>query len=375
MIYVSNVHIHYFFNIDVLYISNTVINSKYINIQLILPSIVTIFNGLFDCFIRMKQLLFNFNVLSYYKFIHCYLWIISHSSMILQSINEFDLMIYKIIDIIQCKFKETSIRYSQNKAHIDRKDQSNECMYCVSVNDILILTITNILSIYSFYIVVYHLLIEKQALIHVFDAVMIVLIVYYQSNPHECENFNDLTDETSRDVDMDHMIDWSIIAIFNGLWSIFINLVVIGCNNDDYKLYCSSLINSTMIYLSITMTELIFYYINQWVKQYCNKLSDKLDEYNSKNDAKYQLNGNMHDVSIDGILLRIMIIVCIPHFVYRLKNYSLFQEMTLSYLFMQNSIIFIVYSMILCNYFNQKNGILLVHYILLCFLYCCIVFD
>ena len=55
-------------------------------------------------------------------------------------------------------------------------------------------------------------------------------------------NYDNVTDAISRDIDMDDMIDWSIITTFNGLRSIFIYDIVIGCNNDDYKSYYSSLI-------------------------------------------------------------------------------------------------------------------------------------
>ena len=68
MIYATNLPMHYFFNIDVSYISSTVINSNYIYLQEILASIITIFNGLLDIFIRWKQLFINCT--SYYKFIH-----------------------------------------------------------------------------------------------------------------------------------------------------------------------------------------------------------------------------------------------------------------------------------------------------------------
>ena len=227
-------------------------------------------------------------------------------------------------------------------------------MHCVLINDILILIMTNILSTYSFYIVMYHLLIEKQALTHLFDKIIMVFIVYYQWNSHKYEYLNDVTDETSPDVDTDQTIDWSIIAVFDRSSSIFINFIVIGYNNDDYKSYYLSIIYSTMIFLSIPMTELIFYDINQWIKQYFNQLNDKLDAYNLKNDAKYQSHGSVHCVSIDCILICIMIIIGIAHFVYRLKNYSLFQEMTLPYHFTQVIIIFILYSMALYNYYNQK---------------------
>ena len=296
VIYFSNLHKSCFCNIDVSYISSSVIDSNYIHLQLIFTLIITILNALSETFSTMKQVLFNCNVslhndyISYYQFIHCYLWTISHSSTAFQSISGFDLMICRIIDVIKCKFKEINNKYNQNKTHIDRRVQSDDRMHWVSINDILIL-ITDILSIYSVYIMISHLLIEKQALIHVFDTIIIVLVVYYQLSSHECENLNDVTDKTNGDIDMDYMVDWSIITIFNGLWCclrIFINCVVIGCNSDDYKSYYLSLSYSTMVYLSITMTELIFYDVNHWIKQYFSEFNDKLGAYNSENGAKCQ---------------------------------------------------------------------------------------
>ena len=222
VIYFSNLHKTCFCNIDVSYINSSVIHSNYIHLQLLFALIITILNVLSEIFITMKQLLFNCDVslhndyISYYQFIHCYscTWTISHSLMTFQSVSGFDLMICRIIDVIKCKFKEINNKYSQHKAHIDRKVQSDERMHWLSINDILMLIIVNILSIYSFYIMISHLLVEKQALIRLFDTIIIVLIVYYRLSSHECENLNDVTDEKNGDVDMDYMIDRSII---NGL--------------------------------------------------------------------------------------------------------------------------------------------------------------
>ena len=179
----------------------------------------------------------------------------------------------------------------------------------------------------------HHLVVAKQALIHLFDTIIIVLIVYYQMDLYECENLNHVIDGTSRDVDMDQVIDCSIITIFDRLWSTFIKYIVFGYT--DYKSYYLSLIYSTVVSLSIAITQLIFCNINQWIKQYCNYLNEKFDAIQSENDTTYQLNGNMHCVSIYCILMCIMIIICVVYFVYLLQNYLVCQEMTLSYHFIQ----------------------------------------
>ena len=70
------------------------------------------------------------------------------------------------------------------------------------------------------------------------------------------------------------------------LLDIFSNCIVImmGFNDGDcsshYKLiysYCLSFIHVLITYLSVESSELIFYDINQWIKQYFNNLTDNCD--------------------------------------------------------------------------------------------------
>ena len=146
MIYATHLPMHYCFNIDVSDISSTVINSNYIYLQEILTSIITIFNGLLDIFIRWKQLIINCT--SYYKFIHWHSLSITHSSMILHSIGEVDLIVYNIFDVVTSTFKEMNREYSPNKTHVDQIvegqsiDKIYRMMFCMlittSIVDIVI---------------------------------------------------------------------------------------------------------------------------------------------------------------------------------------------------------------------------------------------
>ena len=58
-----------------------------------------------------------------------------------------------------------------------------------------------------------------------------------------------------------------------------------------------------MVYLSITLSEIIFYDINQQIQAYFNYLNDHSDSNISENSkTKYQSYGYLHCVSIDFIL-------------------------------------------------------------------------
>ena len=103
--------------------------------------------------------------------------------------------------------------------------------------------------------------------------------------------------------------------------------------------------------MSVTSSELIFCDINQCIKQYFNNFNAKFDAMQSENDKKYQSYRNMHGVSTNCILIRIMIAVMIIIWmiccVYQLINHLLLREMTLLYHSIRITIVSIAYSVVL----------------------------
>ena len=73
--------------------------------------------------------------------------------------------------------------------------------------------------------------------------------------------------------------------------------------------YFLSFTHLLMVYLSITLSQIIFYDINQWVQQYCNYLNDHFDSIISENGQKYHSCGYLHCVTIDFILMCVMVII------------------------------------------------------------------
>ena len=170
----------------------------------------------------------------------------------------------------------------------------------------------------------------------------------------------------------------SIIAKFIQLLNMFImiNCIAIGFSECYCRLYyifidcyCLTFNHSFMIYLSITLSELILYNIFQWIKQYFNYLNDKFDSNKSRNDKNCQSDGYRHFVSIDCtyILICIISVSCIIHLVYPLIHYLLFQEIILLQYFMHMQIILIiiqiVYSIMLVVLIQSKNEYSFVHYV------------
>ena len=79
------------------------------------------------------------------------------------------------------------------------------------------------------------------------------------------------------------------IQLLDRVINCMVTMIVLGINDGDcrsyYKFiygYCLSFIHVLIIYLSITSSELIFYDINQCIKQYFNDLNDEFDAIQSE---------------------------------------------------------------------------------------------
>ena len=123
---------------------------------------------------------------------------------------------------------------------------------------------------------------------------------------------------------------------------------MIRFNNDKYKQhytfiydFCSSIIGTRMIYLSIEPSESTNCIVFEWVEEYFNNSSDIFDGYKSENDGKYQLNANMYCVAINCTLVTGMNVIRTIYCVYIWSNQVVFQEMTKVYHFMQIIIVLI----------------------------------
>ena len=94
----------------------------------------------------------------------------------------------------------------------------------------------------------------------------------------------------------------------------FINYIVIidgDCRSyyEFVNCYFLAFTHLLMVYLSITLSQIIFYDINQWVQQYCNYLNDHFDSIISENGKKYHSYGYLYCVTINFILMCVMLII------------------------------------------------------------------
>ena len=128
-------------------------------------------------------------------------------------------------------------------------------------------------------------------------------------------------------------------------------MIMNGLCYGDYTSYykfiygdCLSHIYSIVIFLSITVAELMFSDVSQWIKEYFDHLNDNFDENTSQNHTKYQYCRYMDCVIFDLVLMCSMSGIWMIYFVYRLTNYLKFQPMTIFYHLMQIIIVLIVCS-------------------------------
>ena len=114
-----------------------------------------------------------------YKYLSYCLSLI-YSTMISFSITSSQATIHDIIQWIKQYVNNLNDTIDRNRLKHDTTSPSCRHMHCVSIdnNVIQIMELQIILSIDSFYIMIHHLLFEKLALIHVYDAIIIVLIGY-----------------------------------------------------------------------------------------------------------------------------------------------------------------------------------------------------
>ena len=208
--------------------------------------------------------------------------------MVLPSINQLNLMIYKQIKIVKSNYKDITYICGRNAYQNNTNIKSCTRITSASINSILTLTREIICTIYLSYTLMNHLSIEKQTLMDLFAATLVQLKYFINVYTFYIHDFH---------FQSTFIFFTSIITIFNVLWIVFINCTVIGF----YKSYYLSLTYSIIIYLSIASSEMRICIVFQWIKQYFNKINDNFDTNKPEINQKYQYNGNIHCVSIASI--------------------------------------------------------------------------
>ena len=149
-------------------------------------------------------------------------------------------------------------------------------------------------------------------------------------------------------------IDFILTCVISAVWMISLclsidNLFSISRNDTIILFYtnCKLFIQSIMITLSITSSDSIMYDVIQWIKQYFNDLHHTFD------DKKYQYHGYIRFATIGCTVTCIMIVTWMIYLVYALIYRLEFQDMILLYHFIQLFIVLLIFSTILCHYYNQ----------------------
>ena len=188
-------HIGYFIIIFLLCIHDCIIKSKCINLSLIFTSISTILSRILDIYKILTTYFVNCVVSlqnrsgSYCKFIYWCWFLFIHVLMTLLSIDQIELMFYNIIQLVKSKLICINNKQGSNKYPEGRNIQYHDNMQYALIT-------VGVLVIYLFYTMIDQLSIEKQALIYVFNAVIIVFIVfpitslYFRWN--QCETVHNL---------------------------------------------------------------------------------------------------------------------------------------------------------------------------------------
>ena len=197
----------YFMNCYILHTRNHVIKANCTNLQSILRTIITIFNGLSDICIILRKLFINCIVSlqnccnSHYRFIDWYYYGLIHLPMVLSSINQMELIIYNTIGLIKSNFKDITYISCHNKSQLNNESIQSCSNICTSINCILMMIIEALSTIFLFYELMNDLSVKKHILIQVFNTIIIVvmltrypIVIYYQCN--DCKTLHDHIDTT-----------------------------------------------------------------------------------------------------------------------------------------------------------------------------------
>ena len=245
------------------------------------------------------------------------------------------------ISIDETIFNNVSDKFHENISKDNVKCKSNRNMHCVSIDCISTCIMNVIYTIYCVYPFINQVVFRQIGLLYHFMQIIIVLMVrilYYHKQQIKSYSYITLriaviivVSGVSYLIDVYHLKPVSFIVIicivvcdtiyiysqsllksittsFIRLANIFMNCIVIMMlfNDDDSREYykftyccCSSFVHPLITYLSILVSQLIFYDIFQRIKQCLNDLDNK----------KYQSYAHVHYAAIDCILMCIMIII------------------------------------------------------------------
>ena len=183
----NNSSMEQFFRFLTVCISDTMIQSSFINLHMLFSSIIALFTGFSDMFIVLTK--FSVNCVdswydcgrSYYKLINWCCCLFTHLQMTLILTQQFELVMYDTFGIHKQHCKDTNDKYYKKNHHNDRNIQFCERMRCKSMEYVLMLIVHVICIGYSIDKLITHLYIHFNDTV-ILDLIKYVLVLYYQQN-------------------------------------------------------------------------------------------------------------------------------------------------------------------------------------------------
>ena len=307
----DNSNMAYLFNIFMFFNGNNVIESNYINSISIFTAIVTILNNFLKIFVMLAtqfiecMVSFNNNGRSYYKFIYWSRFLFNPLPMIIIWINPAESMTCIMMEVVKSNLTQINNTRCQKNNHNGRKNHSHDNTYCAVMDCSSTWMIDVVCIIFSIYTVMDHIfsIFLDIYTLYIDDTIITTIYIRFES------------------------IFISFRKIYFQLLNFFINcgVMMMEFNSGYHKSYFEFILDyclfnySIVVYLAIISLKSTMYDIIQWIQQDFN-MNDNFGRYKLENDEPCQFDANMHCVSINCILIRIMNVIGAIYFVYVFIN-------------------------------------------------------